>query len=204
VSRAVLVGAVLCLAAACGGSPSNVSRLDRLGFFDYTPPVQREAVKRELARSPVSGVFAAQTKRFRYADAEGLAEGGVGDVVRGLQPLLRRLGVPPLRVRDDFTESYYTVYVDERPHPIWTRAELAAEARKPGLTWGLSAARTAKLLNELLARAGSRERAWGYAGGNDFGIWILTPELRSEVARIVGRRDAPYRVTERYPSFGAP
>ena len=61
-----------------------------------------------------------------------------------------------------------------------------------------------RLLNALLREAGTSERAYGYAAGNDFSVFVLTPRLKAAVSDIVGPRDAPYAPTERYPNFGAP
>jgi hypothetical protein len=112
--------------------------------------------------------------------------------------------VPRLAVREDFNiGGHYAIVINGRRHLIYSRAEL--EDDRPGLLWGLSAARTARLLNALLRAAGTSERAYGYAAGNDFSIFVLTPELKAAISDIVASPDdAPYEVTENYPNFGAP
>jgi hypothetical protein len=201
--RAAALAAVAGLAlGGCGGDGDDaVERLDRLGFFAHASPAGRAAAIAEVGSDPETGVFAEGTRRFWFADAEDLAEGGTGDWLSSLAPLLRELGVPPLRLRDHFGEASYSVVVAGRRYAILTEEEAVSDR-----AWGHAAARTVGMVNDLLRRAGSNEKAYGYlsAETNDFSVFVLTPALRDAVAEILGADgpDAPYQVRNEPPSFG--
>jgi hypothetical protein len=176
------------------------SRLEQLGFFAYADAARLDHVRREVERDPSSGVFSLDTRRFFFADAEDLAEGGVDELLRELEPVLREAGVPALTVEEALVEDHYDVTVNGRRYPILSEPEIMSNQ-----IWGYAAARTAMLVNDLLMRAGSSERAYGVLGGNDFGIFLLTPELRNEVAKAIGSpADEPYEMTDEPPDFGYP
>ena len=151
---------------------------------------------------PEAGVFSERTRRFYPADAEDLTEGGVAVFLDELRPLLRELGVRPPRVRERWTADRYVVWVNGAQYEI-----SAGEEAESDLVWGYAAGRTVRIVNDLLAAAGSQERAYGYAdpASNDFSVFILTPELRDAVADILpGTRDDPFEATDEAPSFGYP
>ncbi len=198
-----VVAAFALISAGRGGGGGNeaVERLDRLGFFAHASGAAREAATAEVRADPQSGVFADGTRRFWFADAEDLAEGGVGAWLKELEPLLRELGIPRLRIRDHFGEDAYDVAVNGRRYPILTAAEVASDH-----IWGHAAARSVGLVNELLRRTGTDERAYGHSSAetNDFSLFVLTPALRDAVAEILGPDgpDAPYELRNEPPSFG--
>jgi hypothetical protein len=77
-------------------------------------------------------------------------------------------------VEQDVEEERYVVRVGGREHTIYDLVGADAAAAEDGaLPWGLSWSRTFKLLNDLLERAGSSERAYAVSES----IWFLTPEL---------------------------
>ena len=189
-------------AAACTREAEPVDRLDELGFFEHASDAQREAAREDARAHPRMGVFSERTRRFYVADAEDLAEGGVGVLLEELEPLLRELGVPSLAVREASTDTDYRVTVNGRSYLIYNAKELQSD-----LFWGYGAGRTARIVNDLLEGAGSDERAYGYAdpASNDFSFFILTPALRDAVAEILpGTADDPFVVTDEEPSFGYP
>jgi hypothetical protein len=150
-----------------GSGDDPAARLIAAGFLAYADPADAEQLKRRLSRRPDVEVFADESRRFHVADAEDLAEGDVGEFVTGLAPTLLQMGVASLEVEDDFRDdgSGYDVTVNGRRYSIWS------EADDVETTWGRAAARTVRIVNDLLTDAGSPERAWGYAGGNDFGVF---------------------------------
>jgi hypothetical protein len=206
VSRAsapAVVAAFVVALAGCGGDGSDAAdRLDELGFFRYATGAARAAAEAEVRDDPVTGVFAQGTRRFWFADAEDVAECGAGVFLQEHEPLLRRLGVPRLRLVEHCGDAY-SLTVNGKRYPIVTAAEVETEH-----SWGHGAARTVALLNGLLRQAGSSERAYGYlsAETNDFSVFLLTPALRDAVAEILGADgpDAPYVVRNDPPSFGYP
>ena len=73
-------------------------------------------------------------------------------------------------VEQEIDESHYVVRAGGREYLIYD----AAAAEDMALMWGLSWSRAFGLLNDLLERAGTEERAYA---GSDAGVWFLTPEL---------------------------
>ena len=183
----------------------NFALLERLGFFAYVGSSLHEQVEAEARRRPSRAVFDERTNRFFHGDAESLAEGDVAEFLRELEPLLNRLGVPALVLEEELdpdAPDNYAVTVNGVRHVIYSEQELT-QAPSVGHAWGLAAARTVRIVDDLLRKAGSDERAWAYEGGNEFALWILTPELRDAVAAIVDSpRDEPYSMTEEWPWYG--
>jgi hypothetical protein len=212
--RSLAVALALLALTACGGDRKQdaggggraggvdaSARLAELGFFDYarTERARRAAID-EVRRDPEGGIYTERTRRFYFADGEDLAEGGGRPFLRRLEPVLRAAGVPKLRIREHFTDSgTYALTVNGRRYTI-----LGADDLDDELFWGVASARTVALVNDVLERAGSRERLYGIAhpASNDFSVFLLTPKLRAAVARITGAADAPFTVTDAPPQFG--
>jgi hypothetical protein len=204
VARPIAIVVLVCLGCGCGSGPSKGGsvndRLGALGFFDYTDRGEVPRVRAAIERDASSGVFALETHRFFFADAEDLAEGGVAELLHELEPTLRRAGVADVTAEDDFADDHYDMIVNGKRYRILSAAEIASD-----LIWGYAAARTVGIVNDLLAHAGSDEHAYGYQGGNDFGLFLLTPRLRDEVAKAIdSRMDEPYEMNGQRPNFGAP
>ena len=51
-------------------------------------------------------------------------------------------------------------------------------------TWGLAHKRLVEILNELLEKAGSRERAFGVASHNDASVMLLTAEMYGHLCSV--------------------
>jgi hypothetical protein len=130
-----------------------------------------------------------QNGRFFHADAEELAEGGVVDFLKKVQPFLRHLGVALTSLDQTYDESSYTVSVNGKLYLIWNAAEL----QEIGIR-GIATVRTFSIVNELIEKAGSLERLYALYGDNDLHGLFLTPDLKELICRDSGwsRRDWPY------------
>jgi hypothetical protein len=116
------------------------------------------------------------------ADAEDLAEGGVGALLEELRPELRARGVEYGRVDDVFDESYdrYQVVVDARSYPIYERP-----------SWDRAWQGTFALVNDLLERAGAEDRAYA---ASEWTWWLLAPAQAERVnAEVEKPRERLYR-----------
>lgn len=181
-----------------------VVQLERSGFFDYLDTTTVTKTKNQIAQKGWVGIFG-ETGRLFPADAEELAEGGVGSFLREIQPFLHKQGVRLSQVKDELLEDY-VVYVNGKRYTIWTNIEAEEEISggMKGLTWGLSAARTLHIINTLLYEAGSREQAYAVNGGNDLFVFFLTKEQWGAIQKHPDATppDTPYMAREEYPWFG--
>lgn len=181
-----------------------LASLEKMEFFRHTNPEHLQEERNRILQQGWSGIFG-ENGRWFFADAEDLAEGGVSAFLTEIAPFLEAVGItlPPLEEEFDFTQGY-TLLAGEERLPIWTEAEYERDADLPGLLWGLSSARTVKILNRWLKKAGSEERAYGVNGGNDFAIFFLTPELQRRICRDpeASPADCPYAPILKYPLFG--
>ncbi|MHC4919144.1 MAG: M1 family metallopeptidase [Planctomycetota bacterium] len=182
-----------------------VSRLDeilrpKLGQ-DYVMPV---AMLRERIATRGVDAIHDQTGRMFHADAESLAAGGCDRFLREVEGLLHKEGVRLRAVEEKLTASSYSLAVNGVTHLMYAQQDIESEATRPGITWGLTAARCFALINDLLRAAGSPEQIFAVGSGNDLQGVFLTAEL---VKQLQARGDAvatelPYQMTEKYPTFG--
>ena len=183
--------------------PGFVDRLEELGFFQYIAGDQLQTAKEGFVGVGWSGVYG-ESGRLFPADAEDLAEGGVGDFLREIEPFLRQQGVTLSQVEDRFGEDSYGVVVNGKTYLIYDAQELQRTQQELGLSWGLSTMRSFALVNGLLADAGSGERLYAVNGGNDLFGFFLTPELHDVIRSHPDAtpRDRPYVPRDEPPWYG--
>ena len=123
--------------------------------------------------------------RFFHVDAEGLAEGDVGDCLWRLIPLLALESVSIGFLadlqgwNDESGRTSYEIRVNDERHVVY---DYGCDD-DPDL-WKLSHLATIRIINTLLERSGSQERAFGAASGNDASIYILTPALFEYIRQL--------------------
>ena len=196
---------VLCSSIFCGcrgGNPKFADDLEKLGFLTYAPDPAK--AKQELLTKGWSGIFG-ETGRFFFADSEDLAEGGIGNWIKSLTPVLEKLHVVLPEIKDEFAQDYYVIVGNARVL-IWSKEELAQEDGKPGLTWGLASARAFGIVNGILKSSGTSEQLYAVSGGNDLSAILLTPDLFDVITKHPDAvsSDGPYILNEQYPLFGQP
>ena len=101
-----------------------LARLEALGWFRYTPPDALPAVREQVRQSirlhniadaEWDNACTSGDRRSVSGDAETLAEGGVGEALTALAPMLAQEGVQLPELRDDADENGYVLHVgDER------------------------------------------------------------------------------------------
>lgn len=172
-----------------------VAELRGLGFDKYRPQAREilgymlewtpEDELSELLMDAEGATYPYYTGsgRVHDADAENLAEGGVGELLAQLRVFLQLQGVPNFVVEDYLTEARYEVVIDGTRHEIWQAKDL----EDPSVNaWELAAARTFALVNQMLERAGSQERAYGFDNGAYGGLIFLTRDQFELLARAPG------------------
>ncbi len=201
--RAILIVALLCLISAVGVDTylqarheatarrkklhALVETLDNLGFYRYAPADRVAGMKAEAVRTGYLFTEAALS-RVVLADPEDLAE-FTEAYIEEIAPYLKARGVQitslaqslPLDPEDPSKlTGDYTVTVNGRRSLIYTKDD----GNLPRDTWTLAARRTFDLVNDLLERAGSRERVFlmyqdtnRRARYNDCYTVLLTPAM---------------------------
>lgn len=185
-----------------------VAELEKAGYFTGLPADNVETLKAKFNQRGWLGIFE-ESHRFFAADAESLAEGGIGRFIKkDVEPFLTAQGVHIPEIVDEPSDHGYVVRVGGVPHEIYDSSESKNPSGKPmlGHDWGLSMTRGFKVVNELLATAGSPERVYAINGGNDLFAIFLTPELFRIVMNHPGAspKGGPYQPTEEYPWYGEP
>jgi hypothetical protein len=201
-SLGFLLAVILIALLGCAGSPSPdafIAELERASFFAHATSHEVRAVKAAIHDRGWPGIFASESRLFP-ADAEDLAEAGIGSFLDSIAPFLAKQGVVPPPHYDDYTESAYILGLGDQRLEIWR----AADWDDPNSinAWQLSSARAVGIVNELLAGAGSQERAYLVNGGNDLQAFFLTPRLFDLITKHPDAepRDAPYELD---PETGA-
>jgi hypothetical protein len=186
---------------------SFATQLEEHGYFKGLTPEKAQTLKEDFGQQGWMAIFS-ESHRFSHADAEDLAEGGIGGFIRKVEPFLTAQGVKLPDIRDEVSERGYVVRVDEVSHKIYDASDLQRDTtgKEPGVIWGLAMTRGFAIVDHLLEAAGSPERLYAVNGGNDLFAFFLTPELHRI---IVSHPDAdskggPYKPTEEYPWFGQP
>ena len=182
-------------------------KLEEGGYFKGLPPAKVEALKQVFEQQGWMGIFH-DSRRFFLADAENLAEGGLGPFIQEVEPFLTMQGVTLPEIQDDITGNSYTVRVGGVSHEIYDATEVERDnpCDQPGVIWALSMTRGFRIVDELLAAVGSSERVYAVNGGNDLFAFFLTPELHQTVMEHpeASPEGGPYKPTEDYPWFGQP
>ena len=186
---------------------SFLPSLENLGYFKDLDPHQTRSLKQIFATRGWLGIFG-ESHRLYAADAEDMAEGGIGAFIAKLERFLANQGVDLPEIEDQLSESGYAVRIGAERKQIYGEAEMGIELTgdRPGLIWGLSMVRGFRIVDELLAAAESPERVYAVNGGNDLFAFLATPELFRLITTHPDSSpsDGPYKPTEEYPWFGQP
>jgi hypothetical protein len=180
-----------------------VKRLEELGFFKYVGENACDAAQVEFQDIGWAAIYG-ETGQMFPADAESLAEGGIGEFIRDIEPFLTSQGITVNEVTDHFDENGYSVTVNGREYLIYDADELKRDEAQPGLIWGLATVRAFALINGLLADASSNEQLYAVNGGNDLFSIFLSSVLRAFICEHpdASPRDRPYLPREEHPWYG--
>ena len=182
-----------------------LGQLEEKQFLKYAG-VNSEKVRAEIKDKGWPGLFG-DSGRVYNADGLSLAKGGVTKFIEKLRPFLEGQGVKLPVFADDLQQESYSLLIDGAPLPLWTRDDLTRElGTEPGITAGLTAARSFALVNKLLEGAGSKERAYAIYSGAALSVMFLTDNLvaviQADPAAVP--KFTPYRLTTDFPFFGQP
>ena len=97
-------------------SKSFVDELEERGYFKGLAPVKAQALKEEFELHGWPAIFS-ESHRFYNADAEDLAEGGIGSFIREVEPFLASEGVRMPEIQDDPLGEGYSCSCRRRGSP---------------------------------------------------------------------------------------
>jgi hypothetical protein len=182
------------------GAQNLAEELGQLGLFDRMDAVAADRAKQAFARRGIDALWSIELGREVFAgDAEDLAEGGIGEFLEVLRPYLSERGVAFGDVEDLFSDdgTRYDVRVGNEVHAIY-RTDAGDSMER---MWGLAWVRAFEIVNRLLEKAGSPERAYTMPEWN---VWFLTPQQCDAIrAAIAEPRERPYAPVDDPPWYGA-
>lgn len=196
-----------------------VEKLAEIGFYDYAArndlaDLQAEAAETGwLYGAPVDDPvqpddpqadLGPSTRRAYWADAEDLAEGGVGTFLNQIRAFLEDQKVQIPAVRESFgAGAEYTMQLGDQRVTLYTAEELSSGEAN---IWGLTPARAFGAINRLLEGSLSRERLYGINAANDLQAVFLTDRQFALIREspALDPRDKPYHPTEEHPGYGYP
>ncbi len=154
-----------------------IAGLEAADFFKYADPQKVPSLKDEMRSH--SYPFAFDSGRESFADAEDLAEGGVGKFLNEIGSFLRRQGVQLGQASDEMEKSEgYWVTVNGQKYLMATAEELQLPP------WEIVTANCFSLVDKLLTEAGSDERVnCLYFGGNEQIAVFLTTRQNEIIQR---------------------
>jgi hypothetical protein len=178
------------------GYTANLRRLIDLGYLKYVPESQRRAVAEQILGNMREGNIDgdwddqcnSSDRRCYSADNEDLSEGGMVECLLSLKEVLYQEGVKLESVEDDFRDGHYDLLVNGERFMVHYAGQEDS--------WAIYFKRLLEIVNELLLRAGSRERLYGMYGGNEGRVIFLTDEMYDYLSTLpwVRRRGSmPFR-----------
>lgn len=207
-ARAIVAFAFLGLAFGCAPPPPGselLKKLEEKQFLKYAG-ASADKMRAEIREKGWPALFGDSGRVFN-ADGLNLAKGGVGHFIETLRPFLEGQGVTLPEIKDDLKQESYSVLIDGAPLPMWTAEDLGRElGTQPGITAGLTAARSFALVNKLLEGAKSPERAYAIYSGASLSVMFLTEDLLAVMKADPNAvpKFTPYRLTTDFPFFGQP
>jgi hypothetical protein len=154
-------------------------RLAPLGLFDGSRQGDEPWARTEGADTGYW--YNEGVRRAFYGDGEALAEWGVCDFVKRVQPLLSERGVPPLQcVQGEWQPGAvdYAVTVNGRSFRILDKRDVEQNP-----AWTAATVRAFRMLETLLGEAGSPEHVYAVEG--DVGLSSTGVFLTPEMAEVV-------------------
>lgn len=146
-----------------------IAKLDGQGFYRYTMVLKKGHAKSEALKYHY--LYGEDTGRAYVSDAEDLAEGGIVKFLDDVRPFLEKQGAGQFHASEEIAPNRYVVTLDGQAYLIYD------EQGMQGDFWTLSSDQAINLLNLLLEKAKSHERAYALYGGNDLQVVFLTPEM---------------------------
>ncbi|MCP4549448.1 MAG: hypothetical protein GY835_23580 [bacterium] len=153
---------------------SLVGALDSLGYFQYAGDAQNARIA-TLARGDI---YADETGRVFFADAEYIYESGADMFMQTISTFLRAADSPVLEFGEiEERGLYYDIVLNGRRFRI-----ISAEDEKQCYPWSAPAVRLFRAINGMLEEAGSEECMYYDQIGNDTMVVFLSGDMYRAIA----------------------
>lgn len=163
-----------------------INKLIEMGYFKYVPPEDMDkaldTAKDSLDRGLLSvdfemysktNILASIDRRGYGIDGEELAEGGILDMIKKMEPVLKAEHVSITQLEQDiWNNNGYTVSVNGKEYIIYREDDT-----KNQNIWTLALAGLMTILNDLFISSNSDQRIYATHSGNDGAIYVLTDDL---------------------------
>ena len=157
-----------------------INKFTEMGYFDYTDATKLKVVRDSL-RKHFNGdkeFFTAYNKKAPYqfydgrfyscGDGEELFEqGGVIDLIKEMQPLLSKIGLPVNYAKDSYVNNYHSIELNGRPYVL---------AQGSPLMWGETIVKFADMINAELELIKSRERIYLLTNENIYMVFLTAEQ----------------------------
>ncbi|MFC5401883.1 hypothetical protein [Cohnella soli] len=170
---------------------SLINRLDQLGYYKYVERTRKREIKKDAMSAGCLFGWEQSGREF-MSDAESLAEGGVGEFIKAIDPFLRTQNVQITKVNDDLVDTDYSVEINGESYKIYSGDELHQNI------WELSTIRAFGIVNKLLEAASSDERVYILYGGNELRAVFLTSKMFKVIngSKFIPDKDKPIMTPE--------
>lgn len=161
-----------------------LENLKGMGYFKFVPKENLDEVEIAINRDFENGVIGDSFElyeandglysvdyRIYHADAENLSESGFEDLINTMRHTLNKEGVKLRKILNVSIKGtyHYAIKIDGNTYEINPKSER--------LEWDVAQIKLVEILNDLLQKAGSQERAYTYLGGNDAKVFFLTKQM---------------------------
>jgi hypothetical protein len=143
-------------------------QLEALGYFRYAAPERIPHWKSVFAKK--RNIWNASVKRDFPADEAAIY--GVKDLLRKIPARVRKEILPLKKMRENLTHEGHWIVANDQRYDLVLKAELEGLTSKFGI-WRIKTPRSLAFINKLFQDAGSEQRIYSLAGGNDHWVFIL-------------------------------
>jgi len=169
---------------------SLINDFERMSYYTY---ISKDKIKNIKSESIKAGYPFGWEETYRdfHADAEDLAEGGIGEFFHKLEPFLLKQGIQITQMNEDINELGYRIEINGASYTIYTSEELENED-----FWALASNRAFGIINHLLTQAHTEERIYTLYGGNDQRAIFLTPKMFELIQKtnLIENREKPAKL----------
>lgn len=166
-----------------------IHTLRDLGMWDDADPAELESKFDSMISS--QNFWLVESPRFIMADAEELAEGGIGLWLDEHRDALAKYGFTFQSHEDHCDEHGYDFVLDASRNTVYTEQQLERDN-----IWEIATRFVQQMINTQLRSKGIETRAYLFYGGNDGQLAMLTPQMAGAMidSGQIEKSEQPFRL----------